>query len=645
MNVYLILLAIVLLMLGNFAKVLRWKQFVEVYEETGRRTLLRSLSCGYIVNFFLPFHIGDLVRAYLAGRKMENGFSFSLATVILDRCLDVWVVGLIFGVMFFTGTLDADVRGTIIFYIFLALGLALLLAIAIRFNKHFKKLTKMFCSLFNSKIELGLLVFFWSAINAFKDMFRRLNKGRLLVSTICVWTFYLLSYYVIALALQETGFMTSFSDVFVQFFGSKQLSMPTVMLFQSSNNAAAFIMLGYIFIPLLILLAVSFIPQKMVRKLGMSSGAKAEGHSALHLLPQVNASDRLEFLEMYFETERRDYLNTYIKLNRDVLILGDFSAGSNATTMLCMDDKSTFYRKYAFGGEADKLWEQITWIREHKGNIPLPEICGEQRGDGYCSYDMPYYPSAIGMFQFLHSAKVEECWSLLRSALEDLSATVHQLNVRPADPKLTEQYIEKKILGNFAKIEAAHELAPLLHYSTLVINGRSYRGYPTLKRCMNKDYLMNLFSGDSYSDIHGDLTIENIVCWKKENGTTYYFIDPNTGSLHESPFLDYSKLLQSLHGGYEFLMRTQAVEVEKNEITYLATGSQSYRELFQKYREYLSEKFSPQQVRSIFFHEIVHWLRLMPYKIEKNGKRAVLFFAGMMIIFNDIMDWYGEEKI
>ena len=38
----------------------------------------------------------------------------------------------------------------------------------------------------------------------------------------------------------------------------------------------------------------------------------------------------------------------FIKINQGVSIIRDFSAGSNATTMLCMDEKKTFFRKYAF---------------------------------------------------------------------------------------------------------------------------------------------------------------------------------------------------------------------------------------------------------------------------------------------------------
>ena len=35
-------------------------------------------------------------------------------------------------------------------------------------------------------------------------------------------------------------------------------------------------------------------------------------------------------------------------MNQGITILQDYSAGSNATTMLCMDAEKTFYRKYAF---------------------------------------------------------------------------------------------------------------------------------------------------------------------------------------------------------------------------------------------------------------------------------------------------------
>ncbi len=46
----------------------------------------------------------------------------------------------------------------------------------------------------------------------------------------------------------------------------------------------------------------------------------------------------------------------------------------------------------------------------------------------------------------------------------------------------------------------------------------------------------------------------------------------------------------------------------------------------------------------IFFHEIIHWLRLMPYKIEKDPKRAPMFYAGLVIVVNDVINTYEEKE-
>ena len=34
----------------------------------------------------------------------------------------------------------------------------------------------------------------------------------------------------------------------------------------------------------------------------------------------------------------------------------------------------------------------------------------------------------------------------------------------------------------------------------------------------------------------------------------------------------------------------------------------------------------------------------MPYKIEKDGKRALLFYAGMLMVMNDVISMYGDKE-
>ena len=59
--------------------------------------------------------------------------------------------------------------------------------------------------------------------------------------------------------------------------------------------------------------------------------------------------------------------------------------------------------------------------------------------------------------------------------------------------------------------------------------------------------------------------------------------------------------------------------------------------------EYLRINFSEKKVKSIYFHEIVHWLRLMPYKIEKDYRTAYAFYAGMLIVLDDIVKRFEKQ--
>ena len=49
----------------------------------------------------------------------------------------------------------------------------------------------------------------------------------------------------------------------------------------------------------------------------------------------------------------------------------------------------------------------------------------------------------------------------------------------------------------------------------------------------------------------------------------------------------------------------------------------------------LGRRYAPEQVDSILMHEVVHWLRLMPYKLARDRKRAPMFYAGLVMVAND----------
>lgn len=632
----LLMLSILTLFMGHCFKMLRWRQFIQIYEFASRKTLMQALSIGYIISFFLPFRLGDVVRVLIAGKKLNNGIPFSLSTVILDRFMDILVVTILFIAYYLFGFKSDIILKSIFVYLFILIILIFLTLICVKLSKQIKNSIRKIAQIFNYDIELNILFFCWSVIFSIKDAFERINAVKLILNTICMWFFYLLSYYTFAMTLSTYGDAVNIVDVFTLLFASNTLDMATLNLPIAGTSLfinTPVIMGIYMMSPLLVLYTVSFLFGKKIAT--PDSEKIAFNARQLKLLPHSNNKERLKFLEMYFSDSNRN-IATYIDLNRDINILQDYSAGSNATTILCLNSEGTFYRKYAFGDEAQKLNDQIQWLEKQKELISVTRPQNVKYDGNYCCYDMAFIPSSISMFNYCHSVPFQNSWDILSQILQTMANNLHTNVIIPADDKIVNEYIDSKAVTNLNKLYSAKEIKHLLDYDELIINGVIYKNIKQFEQYLSPQYLKQIFKQDVYSEIHGDFTIENIIC-TPDREEKYYLIDPNTGNLHNSPNLDYAKLLQSLHGGYEFLMKTPQVDVNKNEINYVFTASSVYHELYKEYKRYLFDRFTETDVKSIYFHEIVHWLRLMPYKIEKNGKRCILFYSGLIIILNDII--------
>ena len=637
MPIAFLVLAIVLMSFAHFLRVLRWELFVKVYEKPDKKRLLASLSLGYILNYFLPYKLGDLFRGFYAGYKMKSGKSLGLSTVIVDRYLDIFTVGLIFLVLSLTNRENESLVHDSRFYIILFGALLVGTLLVYLTRGLLKKLIRLIASLFNSRLEVSVLTFAWALIWNFKDIFQKINKIKLILYTVLMWGVYILSYWAFSFSYSSVGENMGWIDIFSMLFGESGVKASTIMisLFNDGFNEKKFYLIIYMIAPLLILILLSFI----VRQIGES---RLKDEEYLNLLPQLNAEERLIFLDKYFSNESKEYIDNYLKINHSISIVRDYSAGSNATTMLCVDDTGMFFRKYAFGKASVKLREQIEWMTDNASLLPVASVIKSEMNDMYCYYDMPYYPSAIGMFEFVHSMPTEESIKLMECILTRLENTIYKKNCSSANVESIKQYIDKKVTANLKAIKEHKKFRQLMEYDELVINGTAYKNLSFYEQWLSENNLITVFENDEYALIHGDLTIENIVCNRSAGGFDFYLIDPNTGNIHESPFLDYAKILQSLHGGYEFLMSVKNVSMDGNNINFIYTKSDAYSKLMEWMDEYLDVHYSKEQVKSIYMHEIVHWLRLLPYKLDKDARTAPVFLAGMLLVLDDVYKRFEE---
>ncbi|WP_338991610.1 flippase-like domain-containing protein [Fusobacterium animalis] len=638
MNIIFLMSAIISLLLAHLLKILRWRLFIEIYEEPRDRNLIQALSFGYLINLFFPFRIvGDFFRAIYSGRKMKNSYSLSLSTVVVDRILDIITVGILFFILYIFSIYNKQIEKSFRFYTLFSVLIIAMIMLFYFLKKYIKIISLRFASLFNTYIELNILKFMWALIWNFKNIFLKINKIKIIIITILMWVLYTSSYYLFSLFLLSEGYNFKLVDIFFLLF-SKDIFGTGLLLIEKKVSIFFYI---YMITPIIIMLLIS----KFLKIKSYSKKVDIETEDYFNLFPNQDNKEKLEFLRKYFLDKDKSYIDNYLKINQKITIIRDFSAGSNATTMLCMKKDEIFYRKYAFE-DIEKLYEQVEWIIENeKRNLPLPKIIRKEKTGSYCYYDMLYKPSSIPLFEYIHSMPFEETWEMIKNILKRLEEILYVNNVRKADAESINRYIDSKVSDNLKKITDSKILKKLFKYDEVIINGKPYKNLFYYLEYLSKDYLFNIFKDDIYSDLHGDLTIENIICNLNtvEEKEKFYIIDPNSKNINNSANLDYAKILQSIHGGYEFMMRTYDVSVEENQINFLFTKSQAYFYLYKKLNEYMNLKFKKEKIRSIYFHEIVHWLRLMPYKLKKDGKRALIFYSGLLMVLNDVIEKYGDR--
>jgi len=342
--------AIFVMIIGHAIKVLRWKLFITVYEQPRTDMLLKTLACGHLINAIVPVRLGDIFRAIVSGRKLKNGFPLSIATVLVDLYLDSMVVGIAF-VSFSLFSISNDmITKLAIAYGILLVVLSLGTWLCFRYNRLVKRMIRYVSSIFNNEIELQLLHISWSVISSIKDIFHKLNKWKLAMYSVGMWLAYFGSYYFFAGAVSQTGINISGVQVFTTIFSSNCGRLLWESDWSSLGwNSFPLLLLGFMIFPLIIVYILSVIVKNYENKKGI------EDRHYQSALPQLNNNDRLSFLENYFSGDNSDILKQYLEINKDVGILSDCSAGSYATTILCVDGKDTFYRKYAIGQDTYKL--------------------------------------------------------------------------------------------------------------------------------------------------------------------------------------------------------------------------------------------------------------------------------------------------
>lgn len=327
-------------------------------------------------------------------------------------------------------------------------------------------------------------------------------------------------------------------------------------------------------------------------------------------------------------------------------ILKDYSRGSDDRTILCSGSTGLFFRKIATGKKnISKLRNQVDWIQNYSNKISLPCIDNIYVSELEMFYDMRFNKGKTFSEFICENNNAKQNISILGSILNDLENNLYFSNLQQKNSgNQLEKYIQEKIIDNYNSMIDNKQFSDILRYDYVIINGVCYPNIQMYDSIFKKSNLYNVFINDRCGEIHGDLTLENIII-SSDEGEKYYLIDPNTNNNFHSVYLDYAKVLQSLHGKYELIRKKNSkVIVNKNNIIISYEKNASYDKMYLLYRQLLDSKFNYDQQKSIYYHEIVHWLRLYKYRNKHEPDKILLYYAVFLKILKDVYEMFEEEK-
>ena len=90
--------AIVLILLISILRSLRWGIVLSPLEQIDQKTLFPINCIGYMAIILIPMRVGELLRPYLVSTKSQIPMSSALATIFIERVLDILTI---LGILFF----------------------------------------------------------------------------------------------------------------------------------------------------------------------------------------------------------------------------------------------------------------------------------------------------------------------------------------------------------------------------------------------------------------------------------------------------------------------------------------------------------------------------------------------------------------
>lgn len=660
-----ILIALVVQFFGHFLRSMRTKLILDQAAQSSNRFQFGALSVGYLFNVILPFRVGELVRSLVIARRLHISLLYTFTAVVIERATDVVFLSLlVFVATVFLGGYTSTVL--IVSVIALGTSCAILLCLYLlkNENRFLLKFISRFSQVFNTSISNSILFKTWSLIFGLQSFFRSKDQVRRYILYACVsWVCYFVSAALIVMAVLP---VFSGTDLFLGglipyalpltdlgVFGSQsyhQISMAITHI-QTSGNIDLYAKLMWVTISLPIAFVgfVSLILYKKSKKTDSLAPSRNTAYINKLLRYDDISQDFPTFLETYFQGSTLTRILHKIEVNGGLSLVKFFKGGSDAITVLALQNGSMYVKKIVPIEYADRLRVQYLWLRKFAKKKAIVDVIAEHRNEEYYAIDLSYSPENISLFEYVHNHSLEQSTQIIDEVWRYVFENIYELKKEAVHNKNRDLYIQERLIDKVKKATMVNQdLRQVIESETITINGEQYDNFYTVinKIKSNKKAWGDLAVYRESTAIHGDLTIDNILVDTKVDEPV--IIDPSDDNQIRGPIIDFARHTQSLIAGYEFLNADDeavkaSIDGDDIQINYHDRRSARYMELYDHLHSVVTENYLTEtERRTILFHTGLLYGRMLAHRVYINPHNTLKYYAVCVVLLNEFYRQYDS---